>query len=66
MAKSYTSRPEGTVSVRLDLDAAAHDLLRIRAAAARMPMSRYVRQVVQDHLAGDVAKKQHGPGKSRG
>jgi hypothetical protein len=47
MAKSYTARPPGTKSVRLDLSEEMHRQLRVMAAQAGLPMSQYVRQLVE-------------------
>lgn len=61
MAKNYSSRPAGMVAVRLDLDAARHDQLRMLAARDRVPMSRYVRSIVEAHLDSP----EHVAGKQR-
>lgn len=60
MAKNYTSRAPGKVSVRLDLDRALHDRLRIRAAEARLPMSQLARSYVEDALEKTEKKSRKG------
>jgi predicted DNA binding CopG/RHH family protein len=59
MAKSYKSRAPGLRSVRLDLNEADHAALRVLAAQAGLPMSQYVREIVQAHLAAQVPPKKN-------
>jgi hypothetical protein len=45
------SRPVGVVSVRLDVSAAVHQQLRVLAAMAGLPMSQFVRKLVEDAVS---------------